>query len=212
MAQKPKEAEKSGSDDAAASAVAGALNLGGKAGGKPGSDTSSKITQIREILFGQYQREAEGRFRRNEQNTQRVAEEANERMDRIQSQLEQSLQLAMERIDKRLDDLGRRIDEVEQNAKHDIQNVAQDITSRVNQYDQHLKAELKSHVRFTQTNFDSVRAEMEAAIRGLGESKTGRADLGDYLIEVGMRLRGEPVYADIEAQLKELLAATDDDG
>lgn len=172
-------------DSAAAPARPEATPAAGRTQNELPSGTN--ITQIREILFGQTQRENEGRFRRVEENISRLRDELMERLDLMHAQIDREIQAA----------------------KSESTQMGLQFAERVKALEDHLRGEVKSNAKFLQGNLDAMRLDLENAVRGLSNSKTGRNDLADYLIEVGLRLKGEPTLNALDEQLKALVAPAD---
>ncbi|MEM7652535.1 MAG: hypothetical protein AAF220_05075, partial [Pseudomonadota bacterium] len=140
------------------------------------------INQIRDILIGPFQRETDGKFRASEESLNRLSDMHSERMDLMQSRLEKAVDHAVE-----------------------------DLTSRMKRMDDHLQGMIRAQDKAMNTGFEHIRRDIDQKFRDLQNSKTGREDLADYLVEIGMRLKQEPTLNAIEDELRAITDAEDQD-
>jgi hypothetical protein len=171
-----------------------------EAEGGPGN-----INQIRDILIGPFQREQETRFARNEQSLERVAREAAEQSERAAAQIRKALEAAVDSLEARLADLTKRLAEADDGAKRGLARVSDELGKQLRDCDARLRAQVEELARDAEARVRSLRADTEAAVAALRDEKTGRHDLGDYLTEIGLRLKGEPSLRALESSLADAL-------
>lgn len=176
----------------------------------PTDPTGGNINQIRDILIGPFQREQQAQFARVEQTLERIAAEAEERTARAQGKLQKSLDGAVSALEARLGELGKRIDQLDEATKRQMSQLANDIEDKIKDVNKRLLAEVQDLERNTDKHFTALRHELDAAIANLRDEKTSRHDLGDYLTEIGLRLRGESTLADLDASLQDALDDADE--
>lgn len=169
------------------------------------------IDQIREILFGATQREHEARSGQLEKRIQRGQAEAAERVTMLQASVERQLEKLTADITSRLDQLAQRVDEVEAAAKRDTAAAAKDLSEQINALEKRLSGDLRDQGDSLEQKTEDLRSEMTASVDRLDQEKTGKLNLGDYLMEIGMRLKGDPGLGAIESSLNELLKNASDE-
>ena len=190
--------------------MAKAAKSTGEAGqiGLPGGGS---IDQIREILFGQSQREHEARATKIERLIEQRSAEAADRLAKTQSSLEKHLEKLAADMNARLDQLSARLEQAEATAKQDLAGTAKDLTAKIGDLDKRVTKDIQDQGRNLEKKLDGLRQEMNGAVDRLEEEKTGKLNLGDYLMEIGMRLKGDPNLGAIESSLSEMLKGTEDD-
>jgi hypothetical protein len=177
---------------------------GAKDEGRPG-EGGGNINQIRDILIGPFQRDQEARFARAEQSLERIAREAAEQTEHASAQLRKALEAAVDAIEARLTDLTKRLAESDSSAKRELTRVSDDLGAHLRDVDRRLRTEIEENERSADRRLRSLREEIEAALAKLRDEKTGREDLGDYLMEIGLRLKGEPSLNALETSLEDAL-------
>lgn len=166
---------------------------------------AGNISQIRDILLGPYQREQTRRLDELEQNIQRVTADISDQMQRLEDKLLHALQGKSTDIDARLSELDKRI--AAGQAEDEARDAAmdKDLKRRLNELESHIASEMESAEKLVSSRLAAFKEDTEAALRRLGDDKTDRADLGDYLTEIGMRLKGEQGLSQLEASLMDVL-------
>ena len=173
--------------------------------------SGGSIDQIREILFGATQREHEARSGQLEKRIQRGQAEAAERVTMLQASIERQLEKLSADLTSRLDQLAQRIDEAEAAAKRDTAAAAKDLSEQISALDKRLSGDLRDQGESLEQKIEDLRSEMTTATDRLEQEKTGKLNLGDYLMEIGMRLKGDPGLGAIESSLNELLKNASDE-
>jgi hypothetical protein len=163
------------------------------------------INQIRDILIGPLQREQDARFARNEQTLERIAREAAEQSERAAAQLRKALEAAVDSLEARLADLTKRLAEADDGARRGLARVSDELGKQVRDFDTRLRAQVEEVARDAETRVRALRADAEAAVAALRDEKTSRHDLGDYLAELGLRLKGEASLRALESSLADAL-------
>lgn len=173
--------------------------------------SGGSVDQIREILFGAAQREHEARVDRTEKLIERRAKELAERLAKLQATSERELEQTTSDLGVRLDQLSDRLDQVEAAAKKDTTAAARDLTDKIARLDKRVSKDLEAQDVSLQDKLDAARADLTAAIQRLDLEKTGNTNLGDCLMEIGMRLKGDPALGSIESSLSGMLTAKPDE-
>ena len=188
-----------------------------KAGRSGGAGTESvlpgggNIDQIREILFGAAQREQEGRASNLERLIERTNASQAERLEKAKANLEGQIEKMTSELSSRLDQIVQRLEQAESNARQMNADTTKSLTDKLSKLDGSLSKALETQGDAFDRKRDSLPGELTAAISKLDEDKTGRLDLGDQLIEIGMRLKGDETLGAIESSLSGLLGANSDE-
>ncbi len=169
------------------------------------------INQIRDILIGPFQRDQEARFDRVEQSLQRAAGEAADATARAQEKLQKSLDAAVDGLEAKLSDLSKRMTDLDDTRKREAAAMAEDLTRQLRELETKLGAELRELDRHTEERLRGVRSDMDAALAVLRDEKTSRHDLGDYLMELGLRLKGEASLSALDSSLEEAIGGASKD-
>jgi hypothetical protein len=166
---------------------------------------SGNINQIRDILLGPLQREQEASFARVEQMLERIEREAEDRSARLQEKLTKSLEAAVTALESRIGDVSKRVDQLDETTRRDAAQQASEIGREIKELQTHLGNEMQSNERATDKRFTVLRHELDAELATLRDDKTSRHDLGDYLAEIGLRLKGEASLKALDASLLDAL-------
>jgi hypothetical protein len=166
---------------------------------------SGNINQIRDILIGPFQREQEATFARVEQTLERIAREAEDRTARAQEKLQKALEASVTGLESRIADLAKRVELLDETTRRDASQLASDVERNRSETQARLQSEIQDNERSTERRFATLRQEIEAELASLRDEKTSRHDLGDYLAEIGLRLKGERSLAALDASLQDAL-------
>lgn len=172
----------------------------------PPDPTAGNINQIRDILIGPFQRDQEAAIARLEQSLERFGQEAEDRTARAQEKLQKSLEAAVAGLESRMADLGKRVDQLDETTRRDAANLAGEIEREMKEMNTRLVAEIQDNERATDKRFSDLRAALDVELAALRDDKTSRHDLGDYLAEIGLRLKGETSLAALDASLQDALS------
>jgi exonuclease VII large subunit len=176
-----------------------------------GLPAGGSIDQIREILFGQTQREHEARATQIERLIDQRSAEAAERLEKTQAALERRVEKLATDMNARLDQLAAHVEQAEATAKRELGGTAKDLAGKIGDLDKRLTKDLHDQGQGLENKLQSLRQELNGAVSRLDEEKTGKLDLGDYLTEIGMRLKGDPTLGAIESSLSEMLKGNRDE-
>jgi uncharacterized phage infection (PIP) family protein YhgE len=179
--------------------------MASKTSAPPDPIGSGNINQIRDILIGPFQREQEAAIGRIEQSLERMARESEDRTARTQEKLQKGLEAAVTGLESRLADLGKRVDQLDETTRRDAANLASEIEREIKETKAGLLSDIQDNDRATDKRLIALRAELDAELAGLRDEKTSRHDLGDYLTEIGLRLKGEASLAALDASLQDAL-------
>jgi len=171
----------------------------------PDPTGSGNINQIRDILIGPFQREQEAHFSRVEQALERIAREAEDRTNRAQEKLQKGLEAAVSGLESRIADLNKKLEQLDETTRRDASQLASDIDERLKETQARLLAEIQENDRSADKRLNKLREELDSGIASLRDEKTSRHDLGDYLAEIGLRLKGETSLAALDASLQDAL-------
>lgn len=171
----------------------------------PAPETGGNINQIRDILIGPFQREQEATVARLEQSLERAAREAEDRTARAQEKLQKALEASVAGLEARISDLAKRVEQLDETTRRDASQLASDLERQMKEMQGRLLSEIQDNERSTERRFLTLRGEIDAELAKLRDEKTSRHDLGDYLAEIGLRLRGERSLAALDASLKDAL-------
>jgi len=170
---------------------------------EPGS--AGNINQIRDILIGPFQRDQAARFDRLEQALERVARESEDRTARAQEKLQKGIEAAVAGLQARVADLTKRLEQLDETTRRNASQLAGDIEREIREVQTRLASEIQESDRATDARITAQRAELDAALATLRDEKTSRHDLGDYLTEIGLRLKGAAALAELDASLENAL-------
>ena len=171
------------------------------------------IDQIREILFGSAQREMETRALRIEKTLDQAAKEAAEQLEKTQRATERRLDKLTSDFTARMEAQATRLAEASKSAREETAALESELGTQLRDTEQTLREELHDLGDSMSRKLDDLRRELLDAIERLQDEKTDREALGNYLLEVGMRLKGDATLDALEASVGSGSAASpDDDG
>lgn len=185
--------------------------MGKKDADAPQKEGAGNINQIRDILIGPFQRDQESRFERMEQTLQRAASEAADATTRSQEKLQKSLDAAVDGLEAKLSDLSKRMTDLDDTRKREAASLAEDLTRQLRELETKLTTDLRDLERHADERLRGVRGDMDTALAELRDQKTSRHDLGDYLMELGLRLKGEASLSALDSSLQEAIGGASKD-
>ena len=159
------------------------------------------MEQIREILFGGVQRSHDARMSKIESLIDRNAKESADRLKSSQTELERKLADGIKDLAEQLERLGTSLAAAEKSAKDELAATSKSLIERIASLDDRLGSDLKSESDRLQGHIETLRDEVDQAVDRLDDQKTDRADLGDLLIEMGMRIKGDATLDAIKSGL-----------
>ena len=159
------------------------------------------MEQIREILFGGVQRSYDARMSKIESLIDRNAKEAAHGLKSSQTELERKLADGIKNLTDQVDKLSASLASAEKSAKDELASTSKSLIERIASLDDRLGSDLKSESDRLQAHIDSLRDDVDQAVDRLEDQKTDRADLGDLLIEMGMRIKGDATLDAIKSGL-----------
>jgi DNA anti-recombination protein RmuC len=165
------------------------------------------INQIRNILIGPLQREQEARFARLEQLIERYSTEAADRSARSQEKLEKTVEAAVTGLQARIAELGKRLQESEKTLRTEATQSHKELERQATELQTRLTKELQDNDRQAGKRLENLRTEIDATFADMRDEKTSRHDLGDYLTEIGLRLKGDADLSALDASLQDALDA-----
>jgi len=144
--------------------------------------TGGNINQVRDILIGPFQREQEARLDALERTMERHRKEAADAASKLE-----------EKLSKKLDELTKSSKEADKALAKDLEKAQKQLAAEIEALDKQTKAHL-----------NTLRSDLELELARLREDKAGREDLGDYFMELGMRLKGETSLEKISSTLSSM--------
>lgn len=165
--------------------------------------SGGSIEQVREILFGAQQREMQTRFDRVERSIERSAREAHEALDETRKGLDRRIDETQAMLSDRLDALGERVEETLAALRREMGANAKSMSDRLTEAERSPRSDMDNQARQAKQRIDDLRVALEEALRQLEDGKTGRSELGAYLMELGVRLSGDPTMDNIQAALQQ---------
>ena len=184
-------------------AAAGAADAAAAMGG-------GSIDQIRDILFGAAQREQDARAQRIEKNLDQAAKQAAAHLERTERALERKLDKMNADAKARLDGLTARLGEAEKTAKEENAALDQELSAQIRDTEQNIRDELREVSESILDKMEELRNDLTEAIDLLRHEKAGNEDLGDYLLELGMRLKGDSTLSAIQTSIGDGAAKSDE--
>jgi chromosome segregation ATPase len=160
------------------------------------------INQIRDILVGPFQREQEARLDQLEREVARHKKEGDAATKRAQEKLEKQLAAASEKLTNKISDLNKALKDSDRANADALEAMSKELTERIEELQAELAADIRSLEKHTEKQASALRKDLNDAVAHLRDDKVGRHDLGDYLMEVGMRLKGESALQAIESSVK----------
>ena len=140
------------------------------------------INQVRDILIGPFQREQEARLDALERTIERHKKEAAEAASRLEEKL------------------SKKLDELTKSSKEADKALAKDLDKAQKQ----LAADLEALEKRATEHLNTLRSDLELELARIRDEKAGKEDLGDYFMELGMRLKGETSLEKIESTLSSM--------
>lgn len=159
------------------------------------------MEQIREILFGGVQRSHDSRMAKIESLIDRNAKESANRLNSSQTEIERKLSEGIKDLTDKLEKLGASLAVTEKSAKEELAATSKELLGRIASLDDRLGSDLKSESDRLQAHIETLRDDVDQAVDRLEDQKTDRADLGDLLIEMGMRIKGDATLDAIKSGL-----------
>jgi len=162
---------------------------------------AGSMGQIREILFGQLEREIHSRLQKIEQLIGRNAKDSSEQLAEARGELDQQLSDLAESTTASVDKIIGELSASRAEAQRDVEELSKELTASIQRAEKQFENELKTARDRLQKNVDALSGNLERSVEQLEAAKADRADLGDMLIEIGMRLKGDATLEAIKAQV-----------
>ena len=137
-----------------------------------GGTNIGEIDRIRDIIFGGQQRDMERRFKTLERRAETLTNDLHDlaaRHDQSQIDLDNGLKLLEEQLHQEVQTLDSRLQTSRRETQERLSVLERQMTDRLARLERSLTEQLDS----------------------MGEDKLNRLDMGDLLVEAGMRLRKE---------------------
>ncbi|MDH3638331.1 MAG: hypothetical protein OES09_07670 [Gammaproteobacteria bacterium] len=165
---------------------------------------SGSIDQIREILFGSMQRDLAHQLDLVEKQFEREKLDRTKLIENTKKSLEQRLEKLSENLGAKLDQLKTDLKISQKENRSELNDVSKQLNDNISSSHEELSQNLSEHAEDLRSAIDTTRNELERALENLDDDKTGRADLGDYLLEIGKRLKGDTTLNAITSTVAEV--------
>ncbi len=163
------------------------------------SQMTGSMDQIRDILFGAQKREADQRFAQMERQLEQQRDEQTAALAKLQKVIERQLEELRSGFADRLKELAQRVDEVETAGKRELQAGMRDGAEKLADQVKRLHTDLAELAADTKKRLDAVEADTKESFDQVADEKAGNEDLGNLLVELGMRLKGEAAFLQLAA-------------
>ncbi|NLF01226.1 MAG: hypothetical protein GX601_09645 [Anaerolineales bacterium] len=189
--------------------------------------TTADVERIRDIIFGSQIRQYDQRFSSITQQIDRLDRQLDELRSALDEQrlagearaheIEENLTRRTTELDRTLSDQisqvdaasGQRLAQMQTESRQSLDALSSEMSSRIKQQNEDLTTQLRQLAADLRQQERDLRSEFTAALNALEDEKISRHNLGDLLMEVAMRLKGD---SDIGELLQELGAAADQSG
>jgi len=183
--------------------------------------TVADVERIRDIIFGSQIRQYEKRFDGianqldllNQQleelgtalDQQRDAQESrtHELQEDTRQRHTELHRTLSDRIGQVETTFGQKTTQMQDESRQSLDALSNEISARMEQQDKKLTARIGQLAADLRQQERDLRSEFTAALNILEDDKASRHDLGNLLMEVSMRLKGEGEIADLLEQLEE---------
>jgi DNA repair exonuclease SbcCD ATPase subunit len=160
------------------------------------------INQIRDILVGPFQREQEARLEQLERKVERHHKETTTAAKRAQDKVEKQLDANAEKLRGKIAELSDTLQDATKSSAAARAALGAEARESREELRTRLQSDVQGLEKLTQDYVTALRGDLDATTAQLREEKVGRQDLGDYLMELGMRLKGESSLKAIESSVK----------
>ncbi len=158
------------------------------------SQMTGSMDQIRDILFGAQKREADQRFAALDRTLDQMREEQEAALLKQQKSFDRQLEELRASFADRVKDLAQRVDDVETAARRELQTGLRDAAEKLADQAKRLQADLADLGAATKKRLDAMQEDTQESFDQITEEKTANEDLGNLLVELGMRLKGEAAF------------------
>ena len=162
------------------------------------------IDQIREILFGSVQRDLAHQLDLVEKQFEREKLDRTKVVENTKKSFDQKLQKMSETLTAKLDQLRDDLNKSQKENHAELSATSKELNDNISSSHEELSQNLSEHAEEFRAAIDAARLEFERSLDDLDDNKTGRADLGDYLLEIGMRLKGDSTLNAITSSVAEI--------
>ncbi|NNE85818.1 MAG: hypothetical protein HKN28_17785 [Alphaproteobacteria bacterium] len=169
------------------------------------------IDQIREILFGGMQRDLAHQLDLIEKQFEREKLDRIKLIENTKKSLEQKVQKLSENLGAKLDQLKTDLKDSQKENRSALNDVSKELNDNISSSHEELSQNLSEQAEDLRSAIETMRTELERALENLDDDKTGRADLGDYLLEIAMRLKGDSTLNAITSSVTEVRNANSND-
>ncbi len=159
------------------------------------------LEKIRDIIIGSKLREYDNRFTKIESDLSIWQQEIRDRVEQIKTTLSKEIAAAVDSLEKKLSNLSLTAAEERNEIQERVELLNKKFSKSIEVLDEtvykqstSLKKELSETKEQHQQDVMNLRkqilAELETKFAQLKDAKASKADLGDMLLELGLRLKG----------------------
>ena len=182
--------------------------------------TEAEVDRIRDIIFGSQMRQYEQRFQRLVQQTELLGKQLEElrgALDQQRSDQEARSREIQEELRQRHAELdntlssqvtrletsfGQKTAQMQDEFRQALNELRTQAFSRMDQQGTDVEARMRRLAADMRQQDQALQSEFAAALAALEDAKTDRLNLGDLLVEMGMRLKQQASLADLLGQLE----------
>ena len=159
------------------------------------------IDQIREILFGTAQRQIETQFSKTEKALKKAASEAEDRLADVKDDLSERLGALDSNLETQIGQVLDKLDAAQTDIEQKLQTAQRELSDNLSALEKQLRQDMADQAKEQRRRLKEVQDDLDNAVARLDEEKTGNQDLGTYLMEIGLRLRGDQNLDAIQASV-----------
>jgi len=168
------------------------------------------IDQIREILFGSAQRQIESRFSAAEKSLAAAATKAAEQLSDAKEALTERADALDTRLETQIEAVLKRLDKAQSELEENIETVQRKLSDNLSALEKQIRQDMADQANDFQKRLKTLEDELNSAVARLDKEKTGNQDLGDYLMEIGLRLKGDRGLAALQSSIGAALTSEGD--
>lgn len=157
------------------------------------------VDRIRDIIFGSQMRQYDQHFKRMASQVDLMGKQVEE----LRATLDQEQSGRQERTN----DLQREVRQLQGELRKALDELRSDLSSRVEQQGANTQGQLRQLTTDVRQQSQELRNEFAASLKDLEAETTNRHNLGDLLIEMGMRLKQEGGITELLEQLEQAAEA-----
>lgn len=168
------------------------------------------LNQIRDILFGSQLQGYDSRLDKIESHIYVLEQEMRDHLEQVKTTCTIELRETFDSLHKEIKSLNLKYQSENSDLRQFIEQVNQTFSSRIDTLDKtvdrqshSIRIELATTREKLQENTHNLKAqvfaELEKQMAKLAGSKVSKDDMAEYLIELGLKLKGNEVFSEVKA-------------